>query len=205
MDNSLILRGFIIGLSVAAPVGPMAVLCIRRTLAQGMSAGLISGLGIAAADAAYALVGGLGLTLISDFLVGQQFWFRLIGGIFLVYLGVKTLMAKPATEAAKSVEKSGAFGLFLSTFLLTMTNPTTILSFAAIFAGLGLGAGDDKVAALILVNCVFAGSALWWLVLTTGVSLLRSRITPGVLIWVNRISGVVILGFALYALLGIFG
>jgi threonine/homoserine/homoserine lactone efflux protein len=203
MDSSLFIRGLVIGLSIAAPVGPIGVLCIRRTLAQGRSYGLASGLGAATADGVYGCVAGFGLTFISSFLVNQQVWLRLVGGVFLCYLGIKTLLAKPAEEEAeaKGVGLVGAYG---STFFLTLTNPMTILSFAAIFAGLGVAeTGGDYASATILVAGVFAGSALWWLLLSGGVSLFRDRFTPAALVWVNRISGVVVMGFGVFAWWGV--
>ena len=179
-------------------------MCIRRTLTNGRAAGLVSGLGAATADAFYGCVAGFGLTLISNFLVRQQWWLGLIGGLFLCYLGGKTLLSKPAEQAAKA-KGTGLLGAYASTFFLTVTNPVTILAFAAIFAGLGLAKTNGNYgAAAILVLGVFLGSALWWLLLSGGVSLLRERFTTAGLQWVNRISGVIILGFGLFALSTLF-
>lgn len=200
MDLTFLIRGVIIGFSIAAPVGPIGVLCIRRTLAEGRPVGFASGLGAATADALYGCVAGLGLTFISDLLVRQQSWLRLIGGLFLCYLGLKTLLAKPAERAATApgVGLAGAYG---STFLLTLTNPLTILSFAAVFAGLGLaGTAANYTTALTLVAGVFLGSALWWLLLSGGVSLVRERFNARGLLWVNRVSGLIIVAFGLVAL-----
>ena len=201
MDIGFFLKGLVIGFSIAAPVGPIGVLCIRRTLAEGRVAGLVSGLGAATADAVYGCVAGFGLTIISNTLISQQTWLRVIGGAFLCCLGFKTLLARPAEETAPTGANS-LVGAYTSTFLLTLTNPMTILSFAAIFAGLG-GASGDYVSAAVLVLGVFIGSALWWLTLSTGVSLFRTRFTPRGLRWVNRISGLVIAGFGLAALLSV--
>jgi threonine/homoserine/homoserine lactone efflux protein len=196
--TAFLLKGIAIGLSIAAPVGPIGVLCIRRTLAEGRAQGLASGLGAAAADALYGCVAGFGLTLVSDVLAGQQTWLRVIGGAFLCYLGVKTLLAQPGASAAPEGSLS-LLGAFSSTFLLTLTNPVTILAFGAIFAGLGL-AESGRGGALPLVVGVFTGSALWWLTLSSAVSLLRNRFGPGGLRWTNRVSGLVIAGFGLSAL-----
>jgi threonine/homoserine/homoserine lactone efflux protein len=202
MDSTLFLRGLVVGLSIAAPVGPIGVLCIRRTLAQGRSYGLVSGLGAATADAVYGCVAGFGLTFISSFLVDQQIWLRLVGGAFLCYLGIKTLLAKPADEAAEA-GGTGLLGAYASTFILTLTNPMTILSFAAIFAGLGVAeTGGDYASAAILVLGVFTGSVLWWLLLSGGVSLFRKKFTPQAQVWVNRVSGLVVVGFGIFALWG---
>ena len=204
MDLAFLFRGLLIGFSIAAPVGPIGVLCIRRTLADGRAAGLVSGLGAATADALYGCVAGFGLTLISNFLVRQQWWLGLLGGLFLCYLGGKTLLSKPAEQAA-SAKGSGVLGAYASTFFLTVTNPVTILAFAAIFAGLGLAnTRGNYGAAAVLVLGVFLGSAAWWLLLSGGVSLLRERFTATGLQWVNRISGVIILGFGLFALTTLF-
>ena len=203
MDLSLLLRGLIIGFSIAAPVGPIGVLCIRRTLADGRLSGLVSGLGAATADALYGCVAGFGLTFISSFLVGQQLWLKLFGGLFLLYLGIKTLLSKPSEQAANA-GGSGLFGAYASTFLLTVTNPLTILSFVAIFAGLGLANTSGSYgSALILVLGVFLGSAMWWLLLVGGVSLFRRRFNTQGLLWVNRISGMIITIFGVIALGGL--
>ena len=204
MEGSpFLLRGILIGFSIAAPVGPIGVLCIRRTLAEGRATGFVSGLGAATADVVYGCIAGFGLTLVTRFLMDQQMWLRLFGGAFLCYLGVKTVLSRPAKQAA-SAKGSGLAGAYGSTFLLTLTNPMTILSFAAVFAGLGLAsAGGSYASASILVLGVFAGSALWWLMLSGGVSLLRSRFDVPGLEWVNRISGVVIAGFGVVALLSL--
>ncbi len=203
MDPSFLLRGLVIGLSIAAPVGPIGVLCIRRTLADGRAAGLVSGLGAASADALYGCIAGFGLTFVSSFLVGQQTWLRLIGGLFLCYLGIRTLLARPADEAAPA-GRGGLAAAYASTFVLTLTNPMTILSFIAIFSGLGLAsAAGDYAAAGTLVLGVFLGSALWWLALSGGVGAFRSRLGPRSLLWVNRLSGVVITAFGVYALAGV--
>lgn len=204
MDVRFLLRGIIFGLSIAAPVGPMGVLCIRRTLANGRLIGFVSGLGVATADASYGAVAAFGLTFISTFLVHQQVWFRLIGGIFLCYLGITTLRAKPAERAATASGR-GLGGMYLSTFLLTLTNPLTILSFAAIFAGIGVGNINGAYgSAALLVLGVFSGSALWWFFLSTMTGLVRTKMTPAHLIWVNRVSGIVILAFGIIALVSIF-
>jgi threonine/homoserine/homoserine lactone efflux protein len=201
MDITFLLRGLVIGFSIAAPVGPIGVLCIRRTLAGGRASGLVSGLGAATADAIYGCIAGFGLAFISNFMVSQQVWLRLIGGVFLCYLGLKTLLAKPAEQTALS-KGNGLIGAYASTFFLTLTNPMTILSFAAIFAGLGLAnTSGNYVSAGILVLGVFIGSALWWLILSSSVGLFRAKFNPTSLRWVNKISGAIIIGFGLFALL----
>ena len=205
IDISFLFRGIAIGFSIAAPVGPIGVLCIRRTLAEGRAFGLASGLGAATADATYGFVAGFGLTFVSSFLIGQQAWLRLIGGVFLCYLGIRTLFTAPAAGAA-SATGNGLVGAYASTFFLTLTNPLTILSFAAIFAGLGLAnSSGNYVSASILVLGVLIGSALWWLFLSGGVGLFRDRFTVRGLRWVNRISGIIITCLGVLALLSLLG
>jgi len=199
MELGLFIRGLIIGFSIAAPVGPIGVLCIRRTLADGRTSGFLSGLGAATADALYGCVAGFGLTVISGFLVDQRFWIQLIGGIFLLALGIKTLRTVPAERAA-AASGTGLAASYASTLLLTLTNPMTILSFAGIFAALGVAdTGGDFSAAALLVLGVFVGSAAWWLLLSGGVGLLREKVSSGVLRWTNRLSGAILLAFGLIA------
>jgi threonine/homoserine/homoserine lactone efflux protein len=201
MDFDFLLKGMILGFSIAAPVGPIGVLCIRKTLQFGRFSGLFSGLGAAFADSIYAVIAAFGLTVISNFLLAGQFWFRLIGGVFLLYLGWKTFVAKTATDS-KHVPHTTLLNDFISTFFLTITNPMTILSFLAVFAGLGLSSvhGDYLQAGGLVVG-VFLGSAIWWLLLSEGVTLFRKKVSEKVMIWINRIAGVIILGFGVSALL----
>ena len=203
MEASFFVRGLLIGLSIAATVGPMSVLCMQRTVYKGQLYGLVSGLGIATADAVYGSIAGFGIALIANFLVSQQLWIRLIGGVFLLYLGIKTLLTRPAERTA-SASANGFVGAYVSTFLLTLTNPLTILSFAAIFAGIGVGgASKSYVSATIVVAGVFTGSALWWCILTGGISLLRGKFTARWLLWINRSSGVIIALFGIAALVSL--
>jgi threonine/homoserine/homoserine lactone efflux protein len=200
MDVTFLLRGFVIGFSIAAPVGPISVLCIRRTLAECHASGLASGFGAATADAVYGCVAGLGLTFFLNILINQQAWLRLIGGLFLCYLGIKTFLAKPLERVA-SYEGNGLIGAYTSTFFLTLTNPMTILSFSAIFAGLGLASTNGNyMSAGALVLGVFIGSSFWWLILCCSVGLFREKFDPRGLQWINLTSGAVITGFGLVAL-----
>jgi len=193
----LLLRGFLVGISIAAPVGPIGVVCIRRTLSDGKLTGFLSGMGAASADMFYGAIAAFGLTVVTDLLLENTFWLRIIGGCFLLYLGIKTFLEKPADHAAQA-NQSGYFSAYLSTFFLTITNPMTILSFAAIFAGTML---DKKAGSpLVLVAGVFSGSATWWLALSLGVGTMRDRLTAGHMAWINRISGATITIFGIAAL-----
>jgi threonine/homoserine/homoserine lactone efflux protein len=201
VNLSTFLRGLVIGLSIAAPVGPIGVLCIRRTLADGRAIGFASGLGAATADGLYGAVAAFGLSLVTNALVDQRLWLQAGGGIFLCYLGVRTWLAVPAATSSAATGGRGLTAAWASTFVLTLTNPTTIISFAAIFAGLGLGrsVGGHGAASLMVLG-VFLGSAIWWLILSTGVGLLRSAFTPDRLRWVNRCAGGIIAAFGVAAL-----
>jgi threonine/homoserine/homoserine lactone efflux protein len=201
---SLFLEGVAIGFAVAAPVGPIGVLCIRRTLAEGRASGFVSGLGAATADAAYSSVAALGLTFVTGLLVGAAAWLRLFGGVFLVFLGVRTFLSRPDVRPA-AAGRGGLLGAYASTFGLTLANPSTILSFAAIFTGLAAGSMGDALYAMSLVLGVFCGSTLWWFVLSGATSLFRAKLSAGGLRWVNRISGVVLAGFGVIALSGLGG
>ncbi len=198
---TLFTQGLIIGFAIAAPVGPIGVLCIQRSLHEGFKIGLMTGLGAALADGAYGLIAGFGLTAVSSFLMDYQFWIRLIGGLFLLYLGIKLFFTPARTQSTGNSDRS-AWHAFGTTFLLTLTNPATILSFIAVFAGLGLGTtSTDYAHAVILVLGIILGSAIWWLFLSGGVAfILHHRLTPATMQSINRFSGIIILAFSVFAL-----
>ncbi|MFH1115438.1 MAG: LysE family transporter [Pseudomonadota bacterium] len=203
MDLPLLIQGLAIGFSVAAPVGPIGALCVVRTLTRGRLSGLATGLGAAVADAVYGCMGGFGITFLSQILIEQQVWLRAIGGVFLLYLGARTLISQ-AGETAVLSEPKGLLGDFGSAWVLTLTNPMTIISFGAVFAALGVGKAQSAyLDALLLLMGIFSGSLLWWVVLTFGVSLFRNRIDSHGLGRINRVSGVIIAGFGVAALLSV--
>lgn len=203
VDLTAFARGLALGLAVAAPVGPMSLLCMRRTVTAGFRTGLVSGLGIATADAFYGALAAFGLVAVTGFITGHQQGLRLIGGAALLYLGLKTFRSQPATAPARG----GAADLatsYVSTLGLTLTNPATILSFAALFAGLGLGADRSAwTTASAMVLGVYVGSALWWVVLTGAVSLARRRLTGQLLRFSNRLSGLALVAFGVVALVSL--
>jgi len=202
MDAVTVLKGIVVGFSIAAPVGPIGVLCIRNTLAGGRLYGLASGMGAATADAIYGSIAGFGLTALSNLLVHQRGLLGVAGGVFLCYLGIRTLMSAPSEKKEKEMKKS-LWGTYASTFFLTLVNPMTILSFAAVFAGLGVaGQEGSLLPAALLVSGVFIGSSLWWLTLSGAVGFLRDRINSRWLRGVNIFSGLIILSFGLAALGG---
>jgi threonine/homoserine/homoserine lactone efflux protein len=200
-DLPLLIKGGAIGLAISAPVGPIGVLCIQRTLAGGRVLGLVSGLGAATADAIYAAVAALGLVVISEFAIGQQALFRLLGGGILMLLGIGIFQSKP-TEGPAPDKRRGLAGAYASTFVLTLTNPLTILFVAAIFVGLGAESISGGIlSATPLIIGVFLGSTLWWFLLTGGVSLVRDRFTPKMMRWVNMGSGAIITAFGVTAVI----
>jgi threonine/homoserine/homoserine lactone efflux protein len=201
MESGLFFKGFIIGFSIAAPVGPIGILCIQRTLAGGNVQGLVTGLGAATADAIYGFIAAFGLTFISNFLVEQSIWIRLIGGLFLCYLGIKAFLSKPQSPV-HSVANRTIISSYGTTFFLTLTNPMTILFFAGIFAGLGMVSESIQyTSAGLMVIGVFMGSGAWWLILSGATGILRNKINERKLAWVNKISGFVIIAFGVGAVL----
>jgi threonine/homoserine/homoserine lactone efflux protein len=191
------LKGLAVGFSIAAPVGPIGLLCIRRTLAGGWRLGFATGMGAATADMVYGLVAAAGLTVVTEFLVGARQPLQFAGGAALIWLGLTVLRA-PGPSERMSATSDGLAGAYATTFLLTLANPATILSFAAVMAGLGAMTATGHT--VVLVAGVFVGSALWWLGLSTAVSLIRHRLPESVLVWINRVSGTAIMAFGIGAL-----
>jgi threonine/homoserine/homoserine lactone efflux protein len=199
VDPAFALRGFVLGFTIAAAVGPISLLVIRRTLAEGRLYGLVSGLGVATADATYGAIAAFGLAAITDMLVNARAVLGLVGGAFLLWLAWQTIRTTPTEAATVTTRRRGYAGAYLSILGLTMANPMTILSFGALFAGLGVTTGATGDAALIVVG-VLLGSTAWWVVLTAVVGAMRTRMTPA---WIHRInlaSGIVIGAFALIAI-----
>ncbi len=197
------MMGLIMGFAIAAPVGPIGVLCIQHSLHAGFKSGLITGLGAASADGIYGLIAGFGLTAISSLLITHQFWISLIGGLFLLYLGLKLLL-KPYNESTELPNSdTKLLHIYLKTFVLTLTNPMTILSFTAIFAGLGLGSTHtDYTQAVLLILGIIIGSGLWWIILSSSVAwIFHDRVSSNTLKNINKISGLIILIFGIFALL----
>lgn len=199
MDATILagLKGLAVGFSIAAPVGPIGLLCIRRTLADGWRLGLATGMGASTADMVYGLVAAAGLTAITEVLVSARQPLQFAGGAALILLGLTFLRAVAPSERV-SAPSTGLAAAYATTFLLTLANPATILSFAAVMAGLGAMTASGQTA--VLVIGVFAGSALWWAALSTAVSLIRHRLPEPVLVWINRASGAAIMVFGTLAL-----
>jgi threonine/homoserine/homoserine lactone efflux protein len=201
MQIPFLLKGILLGFSIAAPVGPIGVLCIWRTLERGRAYGFISGLGAATADGFYGAVAAFGLTLVIGLLTGAQLWLRLLGGGFLIYLGITAFRQMAPGAVRGGASPAGLAGAYASTLLLTLSNPATILSFLTIFAGAGVAStAHSTQAAIALVAGVFTGSSLWWLLLSALVGWLGSRLGPGILVWVNRLAGAALVLFGLVIL-----
>jgi len=201
MEATTILSGVALGFAIAAPVGPIGVLCIRRTLAEGRLVGFISGLGAATADAIYGALAASGLAFTASLASSSTAWLRVAGALFLCWLGLTTFRAPVGdSNTATGTRAAGILRAYGSTLVLTLSNPLTIASFAGVFAGLGVGVEADAAS---LVLGVLAGSTLWWLLLSTLAGLLRRHISPRVLVWINRLSGSAILIFGLAALLAV--
>lgn len=201
----LLLKGIGIGFAVAAPVGPIGLLCIRTTLERGRIAGLCAGLGAAVADTLFGLVGVLGLTVVRDLIDHQRFWLELGGGIFLVAFGAHLAMKRPVLLTGGDEIPASLWADFVKTLLLTLANPTTIISFMAVFAGVPGTARVPLALIPVLVVGVFAGSAGWWLALSGMVSMIRHMISDRTMIWMNRVAGGILIVFGLYTLANLFG
>lgn len=203
MDIILFLKGLVIGFVIAAPLGPIGILCARRTLTHGRKAGFLSGMGASSADVLYGFIAAFGLTFISDFLLSYQFWLRLAGGAILCFIGIKTFMEKPERKDITSIlrkEKRQA-GMYTSTFFLALTNPMTIFSLAIVFAGFGIaGTRGNVLSAAVLILGVFLGSVLWWLFIVGVLSVFKRRFLRHELQWINRVAGLIITGSGALAL-----
>lgn len=198
MSLEYFLKAILLGLAIAAPVGPIGILCIRRSLTESRSRGLWTGLGAASADAIYGLIAGLGLTMISTFLVKIQLWLKLGGALFLAYLGLVALRSTPPADSP-SIPAGSLTAAYFSTFLLTLSNPMTILSFLAVMTSAGLVETANQASAVwTLVAGIFCGSALWWLSLSYGVSRLTHWIGTGLIRRINRLAAIALLLFSVY-------
>ena len=197
-----LLKGIVVGVVIAVPVGPVGVLCVRRTIFEGKLAGFVSGLGAATGDAMFGLLAAFGLTFISDLLIGYQQWLRIAGGCYLLYVGGSAMLTRPEMKPRTDRDAEGLLRDYLSTFALTLTNPITILVFLGIFSAIGLSGEKATLdRAAILVLGVWLGSLLWWLAVSFGLGGLFRSFEPRYLGWINRGSGTILLvsGAALLA------
>ena len=191
MDINFFIKGLVIGFAMAVPIGPIGIICVRKTLTEGRMHGMVIGLGAATADLLYGSVAAFGLTIISDTLQSQRVWIRLIGGALLIFLGIRTYRARHA-DPGLPFRQTGKLRSYFTTIFLTFINPITIFAFIAVFSALGLGEGLGFFSASILVSGVFLGSGLWFLILSSGVTLFRKKLDLTGMKWVNKIAGVLI-------------
>jgi len=196
-------KGLVIGFSIAAPVGPINLLCLRRSLADGRRIGFVSGLGAAAADTTFGVIAAVGLTAIMAFLTDHRQWLQFFGGVFLVVLGIHTMRARRGVrrEASAPVHVGRLRDAFVSTYFLTLANPMTLVAFTGVFAGLGFGWQTGRTAdALYLIGGVFTGSSLWWLQLALLAGTFGRHLNDGTLRWINLVAGGVIAAFGAWQL-----
>ena len=206
MDILFIIQGLAIGIAVSVPLGPIGVLVIQRTINKGFISGLVTGTGASAADIVYAIIAGFSITLIKDFLINNQMPIRIIGGLFLVFVGVKITFANPAKQIRKFRNKGNRyFSDFLTSFLVTISNPITILAFGAIFASFQIITNDTgKFDIAVLIMLIFIGALIWWIILIAIISIFRKKIRLRNLLWINRITGFLIVLFAIFVIISAF-
>ena len=196
-------KGFALGFAIAAPVGPIGLLCIRKTLQFGKASGLCSGLGAAAADTLYGSLAVFGLTFLSDQLVTWGHYLKLIGGLFLLLLSYRSFRSRINPPQMRLHHMSYVKD-FVGTFFLTLTNPLTVICYLAIFAALGLAENLEKISAVLLISGVFLGAACWWILLSEGVGLLRLKLSPKTLLWINRSAGIIMGAIGIWSLTTVF-
>ena len=195
MDLGLLIQGMIVGLTLAVPIGPISLVCIHRTVANGRLHGIFSGLGVATSDSFYAAVAFLGLTAVSGLIIGHQMVFRLVAGIALVLVGIQVFRSIP-TAIRNDANPESYVRDYLSLLAIAAANPLTIIFFITILPGFGVVAhGTTLIAAVPFVAGVFLGSAIWWIILCGSLGSVRSRLSVDNLKWINQISGILITCF----------
>jgi len=203
MDYLLLIKASIIGLSIAAPVGPIGLLCMQRTLLNGSKVGFSCGLGAASADALYGAVGALGLTTVTQMFTSLSVPLAFLGGFFLLWLGLQLMRTKPEQAISFNDKRLGMFTAFFSTMALTLANPMTILSFIAVFSALGGSIVLSLQTTSVMILGVFLGSAAWWLMLTLGVSIIRHKINPLMMRKINKAAGALLISFGGWQLISL--
>ena len=206
MDITILLKGIAVGLLVAMPVGPIALLCLQRTLSQGPIYGFIFGLGVATADAIYGCIAAFWVTFISNFLVQKKFLIEFFGGLFLIILGSRIIFKEKSIRPDNNIRKTNLLNDYTSSVFITLTNPLTILIFASILAWPRLDIELYEISytsAMLLVSGIFIGSALWFTILSAMIGLFRNKFSPRYLKWINNLSGVLIILFGIFMLLSI--
>lgn len=196
----LFIKGIGIGFAVAAPVGPIGMLCIRTTLERGRVAGFCAGLGAAVADTIFAAIAALSITAVSGYVLDHKYALEMAAGIFMIALSLKLLWRKPTLRQLDRPVPEGLFADFLATLILTLANPITIFSFIGIFAGFA-GITDIHFSSMpVLLLAIFIGASCWWLALSEGIGMIRHKISEPGLIWMNRAAGLLLAGFGIITL-----
>ncbi|EPJ53483.1 MAG: lysine exporter protein LysE/YggA [Osedax symbiont Rs2] len=201
MDIILLLKAAVIGLSIAAPVGPIGLLCMQRTLNGGLKVGFASGLGAASADTIYGAIGAFGLTAITQLFTSMATPLAILGGGFLIWMGIQLLRTQVQKTTSSSTSSVSIFKSFISTLALTLANPMTIVSFIAVFSALSASVTLSYDSATTMIIGIFIGSAIWWLMLSGLVSLIRHKITALFMCRINKCAAVVLLAFGFWQLL----
>ena len=206
MNLLFIIKGLLIGISVSAPLGPIGVLCIQRTLNKGFKSGFVSGAGAASADIIYAIIAGFSITYISDFLIEYQTYIRIIGGAFLILVGIRISISNPAKQIRKlRVKGNNYYKDYITSFLITVSNPITILAFGAFFTAFDMiDKNVNNFDITIMIIAVFSGSLIWWISLISIVTVFKTRIRLRNLLWINRITGILIVLFAAFVIISAF-
>jgi len=204
MDLNLLWKGVVTGLAVSIPLGPLGILCIQRTVNKNWKSGIFSGIGIATADTVYAFVAGFGLSIIIDFIRTYELYFKLVGFFVLILLGIYIFRSNP-TKQIQDYKRRGSSHLqdFLTTFLVTLSNPLSVFVFIAIFTGYSIVLQfSQPLEALLTFGGIFIGGSLWWIIITGFANLFRHKFTINTLYWANRIIGlgviVVAVAFFIY-------
>ncbi|MEI7524628.1 MAG: LysE family transporter [Mariniphaga sp.] len=198
-------EGFMIGMAVSIPLGPLGMLCIKRTVNKNWKSGFLSGLGIAASDAIYAIIAGFSLTIIIDFINSYEIYFKILGASMVIFLGLYIFLSNPAKEIQKFKQKGTSYLQdFLTAFLLTVTNPLSVFVFIAIFTSYSLVLQPSHpIEALMIVGGIFSGGATWWFIITGLAFLFKHKLTIDTLWWANKIIGlgVILIAVGLFILL----
>lgn len=194
----LLFKGMSLGFSIAAPIGPIGVLCIRRTLQKGKASGFISGLGASSASFLYGITLIFGFSLFPQLLEKAEFWLRLFGGLFLILLGVRILRSKLVMKGEGKITAT-LLQDYASTFLLNLTNPITLISYFAVFSSYGTLEGITSITPFFLIG-IFLGSASWWAILSNLTSFFKTRLDNRLLLLVNTLAGTAIIGFGVFSL-----
>jgi threonine/homoserine/homoserine lactone efflux protein len=203
LEYILFIKGIIVGISTSAPLGPLGILCIQRTINKGVFSGFITGFGAAFADIIYASIAGFGISIIADFLREYQIFIRIIGGIILLIVGIMIFRSNPVKQIRQQ-NSQNYFGYFISSLFITITNPITIVVFGAVFASLGLDEVSTINPIIITLIGIFSGALLWWLSLTVSVNIFRNKIRLRNLWWINKITGILVSLFGLAIFLSLF-